>query len=227
MASFTIEINISASDISLLKKEGYSLYAFKAVCASGYGGITVWNKLNTDDIVSTNKLVWDDDYEAYNSISVIKDRNEIVAGNVLQIKLGDLVSIDSNGNISNSKNGIAKSISYINHADKVYTIGYSQKVEENMNMTCAFSILGGNAGRTIAPVNKVALIFSTLSLELATVIGRAVSSGIIIDLNGGQNNTRQVTFSTTNGWLDNTESWVENFSAFEDLTDLLIQEPIV
>lgn len=225
MTTFKITVNIASADLDILKKDGYSLYAFKSVETSGSGGVTVWYTLDSNDLLSKNEVSWTDDYEAFNSISNIENNVQIIAGNSLSAQLGNLISISTNGNLSKSTDGFQGSISYINNASKMYTVGYIQNVKESNNITCAFNILGGNASRIIVPVNKVALIFSPASIELGTVINKAMSSGILIDLEGAENNMRDVTFKTSDGWTSNTQTWASNFISFTDLRTLLIQPP--
>lgn len=221
MASFQITISISSADINILKEQGQSLYFFKAVQASGNGGITVWSKISTSDLLGTNRLAWTDDYEAYNSISDIKNNSQIMPGNTLTIQLGNVILIDSSGNLSITSDVYEGCISYVNSASKVYTVGYIQ----TDNVACAFQINGGNSSRIMAPVNKVALIFATDNITVGTVITKAMSSGVLIDMNGATNNSRTVNYKTTDGWTSNTENWATNFAAFTELSTLLIEEP--
>lgn len=221
MTNFQITVNIDPTDLQILKGQGQSLYFFKAVQASGNGGITIWNKLENDSLMSTNTLTWTDDYQAFNSLSDIKKNVQILPGNTLPVKLGNIVLIDPSGNLSNTSEQYEGCISYVNSASKMYTVGYIQ----TKNVTCAFQINGGNSSRIMAPVNKVALIFTTDDLTIGTVIIKAMSSGILIDLNGAVNNSRAVNYKTADGWTSNTESWGENFAAFTDLPSLLIEAP--
>lgn len=222
MANFQITVNIDPVDLQILKDQGQSLYFFKAVKASGNGGVTVWNKISTADLLSTNMLTWkDNDYMAFNSVSSIKNNVQIIPGNVLAIELGNITVIDISGNLSIAAEQYEGCISYVNSASRIYTVGYIQ----TNNITCAFQINGGNSSRIMAPVNKVALIFATDTIAIGTVIVKAMSSGILIDLNGTTTNSRAVTYKTADGWTSNTEPWAENFSSFTQLSSVLIEAP--
>lgn len=221
MAGSQITINIDPTDLQIIKDQGQSLYFFKSVQASGNGGITVWYKIETSDLLSTNTFTWTDDYKAFNSISDIKNNVQIIPGNVLAIQLGNVILIDSSGNLSITSDVYEGCISYVNSASKMYTVGYIQ----TDNVTCAFQINGGNSSRIMAPINKVALIFATDNITIGTIITKAMSSGVLIDMNGATNNSRSVNYKTADGWTSNTETWAYNFPSFTQLSTILIEAP--
>lgn len=225
MATFSTTIQISADDLSALKAQGYSLYVFKSVAATGSGEPTVWYKLNGSNLMSNNVISWTEKYQGYNSLSQIAENVQIIANNTIDTELGNLITIDqSSGNLSNSTNGQPGSISFINNNKQQFTIGIDQSVGGQNNIVCAFPIIGNGSARVITPVAKIALIFSTAYIQPATVISKAMSSGAMIDLTG--TTSRTVTFSLNNGWTaDNSPSWISTFNAFTSMSSLLIESP--
>lgn len=225
MANFSTTIQVSPDDVAALKQQGYSLYAFKAVAASGSGAPTVWFKLDQDNLLTNNVLSWTEKFQGYNSVTQVGNNVQIIASNTINTDLGNLVTIDQDsGNLSNSTDGLPGAISFLNNAKKQFTVGINQMVGGVSNILCAFPILGSGSARVITPITKIALIFSTAEIVTATVITKAMSSGAFIDLTG--TTSRTVNFSLTNGWTAaSSPSWISTFNAFTDMSSLLIESP--
>lgn len=223
MATFETNIKIDSKDVATLKKEGYSLYAFKAVKASGEGSPTVWFKLDKEKLLTNTKVQWQEKYSGYNSTSQIAPNTIIETSNTTTTDLGHTINIDSAGNLTDTTRGIDGSVGFLNNANQQFTVGISQEVGGQSNVLCAFPILGAAASRVIMPITKILLIFSTEVVETETVITKALSSGAFIDLTGV--NSRDVEYSVTGGWTPKEPGapWIENVSAFSDLKPLLIQ----
>lgn len=223
MADFSTTIQISTDDLAALKNQGYSLYAFKAVAASGSGAPTVWFKLDQGRLVTNNVLSWTEKYQGYNSTSQVMNYVQISANSIIDTDLGDLVTIDRNsGILSNSTNGSNGTISFLNNAQQEFTIGIKQTINGISNILCAFEIPGNGYMKVITPVAKIALIFSTDNIQTATVTMKSMSSGALIDLTG--TTSRTVNFSLANGWSANENpTWLSTFGASTDMSSLLIK----
>jgi len=225
MATFEVSVKISSEDVTGLKAQGYSLYVFKSIEASGSGVPTVWFNLNKDKLSTNTKITWEDNkFKAYNSTTHIKERIEISPGNTMQTDLGNLIKIEKDsGILSETIDGIPGAISYLNLDTQQYTVGIIQLVEESYNILCAFNIPGAGAAKVITPISKIALIFSTAQIEAGVVIKKAMSNGALIDFTGAT--SRTVDFSLNLGWTANSATWLTTFIAFTDLTSLLIESP--
>jgi len=227
--NYSLIIQIDQEDVTILKNEKYMLYVFQATHASGVGGITVWEKLDTDNIHSINTIKWSSNFCGYNSITGIENGNVIHFSSLVEnIKLGDIIQIDQYGNLNQQRNENSPKqfFSFINRSNRKYTIGFTQKLENQQvckNINCAFTVLGGNSTRLLAPSYKVALIFSTENFSVNTIIENTMSAGILVNLE--DDNTREVHFDTQNGWMLNRELWARQFEAFINLSSLLIDSP--
>ncbi|QKX03622.1 hypothetical protein HN014_01390 [Aquimarina sp. TRL1] len=222
---FSTTIQMSAETVAALKSQGYSLYGFKSVEASGSGEPTVWFKLEKDKLLTNTVIHWEEQFQGYNSTSQVSESVTITASNTINADLNDLITIDSAGNLNGSSSGPKGAISFLNKASQQFTVGISQVVENTPNILCAFPILGSGSARSITPITTIALIFSTNIVETATVITRAMSSGALIDLTGAPNNSRTLDFSLDTGWGANGATWLKKFNAFTSMSSLLIKSP--
>ncbi|MCC9017244.1 MULTISPECIES: hypothetical protein [Flavobacterium] len=222
MSTFTTTVNISPDDVKILKAEGYSLYGFKSVSASGDGSPTVWFHLPAEKLLTKTKITWQEDFQAYNSTSTVAPQVLIEASNTIKVDLGQLVTIEEgSGNITKSKNGYPGTVSFLNEDKQRFTIGINQLVNGKSNILCAFPILGAGSARVITPITKIALIFSTEKIETATVITKAMSAGAFIDLT--DSDSRDVDYTVNEGWEADGGTWLQNFNAYTDLKKLLIE----
>ncbi|GAB5522477.1 MAG: hypothetical protein Roseis2KO_03490 [Roseivirga sp.] len=225
MTTFSTKVTLKESDVKTLKSQGYSLYAFKAVEASSGGGApTVWFRLNPENLATSNMITWTEEFQGYNSTTQIGPNVTIVSSNTIPTQLGNLITINDAGTLSDSKNGVQGSVAFLNKNAMQYTVGINQVVGGESRSLCAFPILGSGASRVITPKSKIALIFSTERIMTSTVITRAMSGGALIDLTGVNN--REVSFGVKAGWTaPNDPSWLNRFNAFESLSALLISSP--
>jgi len=222
MATFSTTINISPTDVKILKDEGYSLYGFKSVAASGDGSPTVWFNLPSEKLLTKTVIKWEEEFQAYNSTSTVAPKVTIEASNTIPTDLGELVTIEKgSGNITASANGVDGAVSFLNQDTQRFTVGINQMVNGKSNILCAFPILGAGSSRVITPITKIALIFSTEQIVTATVITKAMSAGAFINLTGVS--SRDTNYDINTGWSAGGATWLKNFDAFTDLKKLLIE----
>lgn len=222
MATFKTTVVISPADVAFLKQNKYSLYGFKAVEASGTGQPTVWFKLATNVLLTNTQITWQEKYQGYNSNSQVSENVQIVASNTIATDLGQLITIDSDGNLTGSSDGPEGAVTFSNLAKQRYTVGINQLVNQESNILCAFPITGSGSARMITPITKIVLIFATDTINTGTVITKAMSSGAFIDLTG--TTERTVNYSTDLGWnATGSPTWLKNFNAMANMADMLIE----
>lgn len=214
----TVTIQISQDDINILRKLEYSLYIFKAVRANGSGAPTVWDKIDVSQLLAQMTVAWQDQYQGFISTKDVVPSNVITPNNEVDVKLGQLITIE-NGALQLSNTGLANKMSYLNLDSQQYTVGVSQ----DHRVCCAIRMLGKYSGQAIEPINKVALMFSTGQLDIATVMTIAANGGALVDLENVKDRT--VMYSVNNGWSANGAVWLHNFTAFTDMSNLLIECP--
>jgi len=222
MATFNTTVSISPEDVKILKAEGYSLYGFKSVAASGDGSPTVWFHLPAEKLLTSTKITWQEQFQAYNSTSTVAPQVVIEASNTIDTDLGEKITIEKgSGNIEATSDGYPGTVSFLNEDTQRFTVGINQLVNGKSNILCAFPILGAGSARVITPITKIALIFSTEKIETATVITKAMSAGAFIDLTGTE--SRVVNYNIDEGWSAKGGNWLKNFNAYTDLKKLLIE----
>ncbi|MFK7786714.1 MAG: hypothetical protein AB8B56_16465, partial [Crocinitomicaceae bacterium] len=134
MSSFDVTIKISAADVAALKQQGYSLYGFKSVAASGGGQPTVWFSFDQNKLLTNTTVNWTEKYEGYNSTSQVIENGNITASNTIATDLGNLITIEQgSGNLSDSTNGIPGAVSFLNEAAQQFTVGIAQVVDGESN----------------------------------------------------------------------------------------------
>lgn len=222
MATFNTTVVISPADVAFLKENKYSLYGFKAVEGSGTGQPTVWFKLATNTLLTNTQITWQEKYQGYNSLSQVSENVQIVASNTIGTDLGQIITIDTNGNLTGSSNGPSSAITFSNLSQQRFTVGINQLVNGESNILCAFPITGSGSARMITPITKIVLIFATDTINTGTVITKAMSSGAFIDLTG--TTSRTVNYSVDLGWsASNSPTWISNFNAMTNMADMLIE----
>ncbi len=218
--SYTLNIMIDPQTVVALRTAGYSLYGFKAIQSASSGGApTVW--FEDDQYMQSTDIVWQGDYRAYSSKTPVIP-NAVVMPNVsLDVTPGQMLICDVGGNAT-VKTGVSqRNISLLNRSSQQITAGISEEVNGQISPICAFPLFG-NMLDTVAPIEKVLLMFSTEELGTGTILERSMCASILVDLTG--TTSRSVNFDINTGWSANGASWAQNLPAFTDIASVLIEE---
>jgi hypothetical protein len=218
---YRVNIKMTPDTVRALDQGNYKLYGFKAVKSNNKGGAPlVWFK--SENYSAITNVKWLVQYQAYTSNSDIIPNGEIIASFVTDIDLAQTLEVESSKGIGSVKrNGTAGAISIQNKVAKSFTCGISQMTDNDTNPMCAFPLYG-NQLDVIAPIEKVLLMFATESVNTGTVIEKAYSRSILIDLTSAPGNQRMVQFDINNGWDWAKELWAEQYEANQELAPLLI-----
>ncbi len=219
--NYSVSIQMDAHTVSALSAGNYSLYGFKAVQSSvGGGAPLVWfqsNKYGT----STN-VGWEVQYQAYTSQSDIIPGGEITGLSPYNIDLAQKLSITTpQGTGSVGAGNTPLGIEILNETTTPVTCGISEVVEGKAEPLCAFPLYG-NGLDSIVPIQKVMLTFATKQVNTGTVIEKAYSQSILIDLTSA--NSRTVTFDINNGWSWGQFAWAQSVAANSNVAPLLIED---
>lgn len=220
-SNYSIDINLSQATVGALSGGSYELYGFKAVKSSQGGGQpVVWFKSN--DYSLTTAVKWQVDYQAYTSKSSIIPNGTITAAANYDIAIGQALTVKgSQGTGTVGAGQVGNAISIMNETSDPFTCGISQLVGGSSNPMCAFPLYG-NQLDVMAPIEKVLLMFATTQVNTGTVIEKAYSSGVLIDLTAVNNRT--VDFDINKGWSWGGFSWAQSVAPSADLSPLLIDK---
>lgn len=189
--------------------------------AAGAGSPLIW--FRTDKYAGKTELSWRENYTAYTSLDEIVSGGQIIATNSYLIEPGQTLKVlKSTGTGTVEVTGTPKVISIKNETETEFACGISQaNPGGSVTPMCAFPLYGGNLN-LIAPIAKILLMFSTNQVNTGTVIHKAYSSGLLIDLTN--ENSRQVSYHINTGWGWDGGSWAAKVKADASLTPLLIEK---
>ncbi|MGZ8284332.1 MAG: hypothetical protein ACXW27_07435 [Allosphingosinicella sp.] len=220
MAIYEITLDLDDGDtLSFLHDK--SLRVFKSVNSDSAGLPVVWFSQN--ELSRTVKFSWAEQYAGY-----VKDGGTPVAGvdvsdvSASPMELGEMLVALADGDVSVARAGESGAITVKNNSVRDWMCGMGQEVNGKMSPICAFD-LGGEGEKVIMkPFEKVLLVFETTSeIDTGTVVARALSASISIELDGS-NLERKVVFRKSTGWTTNTETWATINDDDLDLASALI-----
>lgn len=215
---YEIDIALSSGTVDKLKNGGFALYAFKAVKSAVAGGAPlVW--FRTTSFLTNVAVTWEEQYQAYISTDEIIANGKITASTACDIDLGQTAVVTDNGNMSPSSSGTDSAVSIQNAGSNQWTTGISQVTSGSAKPMCAIPLYG-NMLDVIVPIEKVLLMFASNTFNTGTVIYKAYSSGMLVDLTASQ--TRAVSFDINKGWDSGGGTWGRQIQANADLVPLLI-----
>lgn len=220
---YQINFTLDTDTLATLQDQGYQLYAFKSVASSTQGAKPlVWFSVSTKKLLANVSINWTEQYQAFinESTAIGTEGSTVDASASIDADLGQIVVVDPHGNLSAETNGVANALTIENDSTNPLVCGISQQVNGAMKQLCAFPLYGQNAD-VIMPKEKVLLMFSTNVYETATVIERAFSKGLLIDLTG--NHSRTVSFDLNTGWSAGDVTWATNVGFHALLADSLIE----
>ncbi len=217
-----IDITLSSADMNTLKDEGFALYAFKAVkTAQGGGAPLVW--FRTTNLLTTTKVTWEDEYQAYISNDEIIANGKVSASTSVDIKLGQTVNVSNNGIVTTTSDGMAGAVSIQNRGNTPYTTGIAQMANGTANPMCAIPLHGVTLD-VVIPIQKVLLLFASNTVNTGIVIYKAFSSGFVVDLTDPKAaGMRKVTYVVNKGWTaDDGGTWATQIDPGASLLPILI-----
>ncbi|GGX93448.1 hypothetical protein GCM10007160_21280 [Litchfieldella qijiaojingensis] len=215
---YEISISMNSDTVDKLKNGGFALYGFKAVKTASQGGAPlVW--FQSTSFLDQTEITWEEQYQAYISTDEIIANGRIQASASADIDLEQTMNVSQNGTVDVYQEGTPHAISILNRGKNPWTCGISQQTGGSTKPMCAFPLYGNNLD-VIAPIERVLLMFASNTVNTGTVIYKAYSSGVLVDLTSSQ--SRSVKFDINDGWDWGGQSWAKSVQAQESLVPLLI-----
>jgi len=227
MTDYTINVAMSQDTVDELQNEGFRLYGFKGVQTTiGGGAPVVWFETQTYSIAT--QITWLETYQAYTSLSAIVPSGQIKASAAYDIDLGQTLQVTGQAGTGQvAQGGTPGAISIQNTISTKFTCGVSQVQNVNGKPTptplCAFP-LHGNGLDAMAPIELVLLMFATPQINTGTVIYKAFSQGVLINLTGSTE--RDVSYDIDKGWTWGGGAWAQTVPADAALSPLLIDQTV-
>lgn len=216
---YQVTISMSTQTVQALVQNGFTLYGFKAVQATGRGLPTVW--LATQQVAQNVLVSWTDNYQAYVSQSAVIPGGQIYASSAYDIDLGQTLNINNaSGTGAVVQGGPSNAICINNQTTTQFTCGVMQSSGGSSSPLCAFTLFGQNL-ELIAPLEEVFLMFSTQNANPGTVLQVSYGPGIMINLSS--NPQVSVAFDINQGWSAGGAAWAQTYPANTNLVPLLIQ----
>lgn len=217
---YGVNIIMPQDTVAALSSGNYSLFGFKAVQTNAGGGAPlVWFK--SDNFGLSTDVSWEIQYEAYTSRSEIIPNGRITGLSSYSADLGQRLEVDTPQGTGHVVNGTPGNISIENMTTAPMTCGISEVVEGNPEPLCAFPLYG-NGLDAMVPIQKVMLTFSTKQVNTGTVIEKAYSQSILIDLTSATH--REVAFDINEGWSWGGYNWAKSIRPSTNVVPILIED---
>jgi hypothetical protein len=217
--AYTINITMTPSTVTVLSRNGFALYGFKAVKTTAQGAAPlVW--FRTDNVFLNTQVTWTDQYRAYLSTSPITPNGTIAVSSAVAINLGQTAVVGGNGQLSAIAQGTPSAISLSSASFQQWTSGIAQPGADQQPSPLVALPLSGNGIEVITPVEKVLLLFAANTFDAGTVSYKAYAPGILVDLTGASQ--RDVGYDINNGWNWGGGAWATPVAAQQDLIPILV-----
>lgn len=219
MAVYEINIQLSPQTIRVLSQSGFALWAFKGVRAQAAGGAPVlW--YSTTQFNAVMQVDWEQQYQAFLSNSQIIPNGRIDVAGTANLDLGQTANITPSGQMTVTAGGPGNAMAILNQTSQQWTVGLSQTIAGQAAPTCALPLHGQNLIQ-IAPVERVLLMFVSNQANAGTVVLKAPSGSLLVDLTA--QTSRTVGYDINDGWTWGGANWANAFPPMTALPPLLIQ----
>lgn len=214
-SEYSVVVKMDDATTNDLIRNHYHLYAFRAVKGTGNGSPVVWQSQNVT--YKTLTVNWQTSYGAY--ICSPPPLDNINGETEVEADLGQKFEISEDGTYKVVDGGPAGTILISNKQEADHSCGISECLgPDEFKPLCCFPLPRYMAA-TITPIQQVVLIFSTDIIRTATVVERAMSAGIVIDLSSDPSRT---VFFKGNKWSSDNPKGISYFSADDPLNPYLI-----
>lgn len=205
-----IRINLDPATSAALKTQGYAFYvlqAFETTVAQGQA--LVWFEVaDPHDVVA---------------VSFVPPDQAYIGMSVADVKLGDIVTLGEDDNITSSTGGNPRGVTFRNTTKDPQTAGLAVRGLGSVPVSAV--PLDGLGEDIIEPLNMLLLTFSTAGVKQGEALSQSVTQSLLYKLSGP---TAEVAFDIDKGWSFGAAPWFRTVEAGEDLSKVLAkQRPLV
>ncbi len=200
---YEIDLKLDKPTLEKLIGEGFSLQVFKGAnnVAKDAAKVAVWKSV--EELLELNTIKWEEDYAGYFTATVLKDEAVIEATDFSSLKLGDLYTLNSDGEGIVSKGERSDSFNYAMEQQKVpkdqFYCGLGSIADNKLSPFVAISI-APQFFVQLEPHEKILLMFSRQPREVGTITVQSESRAILIDF-PTSNRKIVLSFDENTGWL--------------------------
>ncbi len=200
---YEIDLKLDKPTLEKLIEEGFSLQVFKGAnnISKDAAKVSVWKSV--EELLELNTIEWEENYAGYFTATVLKDEAVIEATDFSSLKLGDLYTLNSDGEGIVSKGERSDSFNYAMEQQKVpkdqFYCGLGSIADNKLSPFVAISI-APQFFVQLEPHEKILLMFSRQPREVGTITVQSESRAILIDF-PTSNRKIVLSFDENTGWL--------------------------
>lgn len=198
--TYSISISLDNETLAALQANGYQLQVFKGVKGPSSGRPTLWSGITT--FAPQVKLSWQVQYGGYTDLQTLQNGIVVNASGQRQMELGDTLTLESDGSLSLSTNGMEGAFAIASNQTQEWLCGLTQSMNGAApSAICAFPLFGQQTDY-MEPYETVALVFASGQIDTGTVVEEAESSFCLVTLSGS-NTSIGLSFDINKGWDTN------------------------
>ncbi len=200
---YEIDLKLGKPTLERLVEEGFSLQIFKGVnnVAKNSAKVSVWKSV--EELLELNTIKWEEAYAGYFTATVLKDDAVIEATDFSSLKLGDLYTLNKDGEGIVSKGERSDSFNYAMEQQRMpkdhFHCGLGSIADKKLSPFVAISI-APQFFVELEPHEKILLMFSQQPREIGTITVQSESKAILIDF-PTNNRKIELSFDENKGWL--------------------------
>jgi hypothetical protein len=216
-----IRIEMSAETVDTLRRLGYRLCGFKAVRSRVAGGSPrLWFQSDYD---TTTHVRWQSRHQAYvTALARLRPRAQVPPGSVRDVAPGDTMEVQDGGTTTVFREGQEDAVGILNASMQPLLCGLSQwqSIDGIPTPYCVFPLLPHTVA-SIAPLDQVLLMFSTMPQLAGAVMQHGFSNAVLVDLTSAS--SAVVRFDMNEGWEWSSGTRAQRVTPSAKLVPLLIQ----
>jgi hypothetical protein len=214
---------MSGATLGALQQSGFHLYAFRPVTSSNKSGVPlVWQRLDT--YLQTTPLSFvSEALSAYISTDNIAIDGTITVGASEAVSLGQIVSVDTNGNLTAADGAPTGDVYIASGANTNFTCGLAAPPAGMLEQPfCAFTLYP-QVAVTMQPADAIFVMWATSTYDPAVYMQQSLGPGLLVGF--GDATTRAVSYDIKLGWQADSAIWAQPVTPGSNLVATLIFDP--
>jgi hypothetical protein len=223
MTTRTLSITMSSATLHALQQSGFHLYAFRPVTSSNKSGVPlVWQRLDTY-LQTTPVSFVSEALSAYISTDNIAVDGAITVGASTPVSLGQIVTVDANGNLTAAGGAPTGDVYIASGANTNFTCGLAAPPAGTIAQPfCAFALYP-QVAVTMQPADAIFVMWATSTYDPGVYMQQSLGPGLLVGF--GDATARAVTYDINLGWQADSAIWAQPVTSGSNLVAALIFDP--